>query len=130
MKKTCLLLGLLCLLACQNRQSNSSDESQNYSKVDVEKLTQMLKSQAEVQLIDVRTAKEFEQGHIEGAVNIDFRKNNFQENIAQLKKEQPVVVYCRTGRRSNNSLEAFKKMDFKEVYDLSGGYKAWSVKKE
>ncbi|MFV0572277.1 MAG: rhodanese-like domain-containing protein [Xanthomarina gelatinilytica] len=55
------------------------------------------------QIIDVRTPEEFQEGHIEGALNIDFYSEDFEKEFHKLDKEQPVYLYCRSGYRSNQS---------------------------
>ena len=57
-----------------------------------------------VQLLDVRTPEEYAEGHLEGAVLIDFKADGFVEKAeAQLQKDKPVALYCRGGRRSHSA---------------------------
>jgi len=80
-----------------------------------------------VQLIDVRTALEYRAGHIENAVNIDFFDHaNFNENFAGFDREKPMYLYCRSGNRSQRTAKKLLEIGFKKIYDLKGGYKAWS----
>ncbi len=82
-----------------------------------------------VQLVDVRTAKEYNAGKIEGAINIDYLdKSNFKAAFEKLNKNQPVYLYCRSGRRSQESAKLLEEMGFKEIHDLKGGYLAWTKK--
>ncbi|MCO6475600.1 MAG: rhodanese-like domain-containing protein [Phaeodactylibacter sp.] len=79
-----------------------------------------------LQLIDVRTPKEYSEGHIEGAVNIDFYDEGFRQQLEQkLDKDNPVMLYCRSGRRSANAAKQMQALGFKEVYDLKGGILDW-----
>ncbi|MCB4797868.1 rhodanese-like domain-containing protein [Neotamlana laminarinivorans] len=79
-----------------------------------------------VQLVDVRTATEYNSGHIKTAKNIDvFKISKFTEEFNKLDKNQPVYVYCRSGKRSNSAAKKLDKMGFKEIYDLKGGYLNW-----
>lgn len=79
-----------------------------------------------VQLLDVRTPEEFESGHLAGAIMIDFRAEGFVEKAkAQLKKDQPVALYCRSGKRSHSAAELLLKAGFKELVELDGGILAW-----
>lgn len=77
------------------------------------------------QLIDVRTPGEVAGGMIEGAQNIDYNGANFKDQIDALDRDQPVLVYCRSGGRSGRAAAMMKEMGFKEVYDLQGGYMNW-----
>lgn len=84
-------------------------------------------SKDSVQLIDVRTVPEFQNGHIKGAVNSDFLKPKlFIEAVHQLDKEMPVYLYCRSGSRSNKAAQQLLSLGFKEIYDLKGGYLGWN----
>jgi rhodanese-related sulfurtransferase len=81
----------------------------------------------DVQLVDVRTKKEFDSGKIEGAINIDFfEKDNFITAFEKLNKNQPVYLYCRSGRRSQASAILPEDIGFKEIHDLKGGFIAWT----
>jgi rhodanese-related sulfurtransferase len=78
-----------------------------------------------IQLIDVRTPKEFEEGHIENATLIDYFSSNFKETLLTLNKEKPLYLYCKSGGRSGKASKILAKLGFKEIYDLNGGYMAW-----
>lgn len=80
-----------------------------------------------VQLVDVRTADEFSAGHIAGAVNIDWFSKGFLHNAeATLDKSRPVMVYCRSGKRSAAAAVRLQGAGFK-TYDLKGGYIDWTA---
>ena len=76
-------------------------------------------------LVDVRTAEEFSEGHIKGAINIDYLAENFSIKIQELELESPVLLYCRSGNRSSKAMKTMKELGFKEVYNLEGGIKGW-----
>ena len=76
-------------------------------------------------LVDVRTAEEFSEGHIKGAINIDYLAENFSIEIQELELESPVLLYCRSGNRSSKAMKIMKGLGFKEVYNLEGGIKGW-----
>ena len=78
-----------------------------------------------VQLVDVRTASEYADGHIPNAVNIDVLSSNFAEKIATLDKAKTLAIYCRSGRRSKAAAEQAVKLGFK-VVELDGGVLSWS----
>ena len=80
----------------------------------------------DIQLIDVRTSKEFNQGHISNAKSIDYFSSSFKTELNQLNKEKPVYIYCRSGKRSGKASKIFSELGFKKIYDLNGGYLAWS----
>lgn len=76
----------------------------------------------DVRLIDVRTPKEYADGHISGAENIDVKAADFAERIKDIKGI--VAVYCRSGKRSLNAAKQLANLGCK-VYDLTGGILAW-----
>ena len=85
------MLGLNCVTACGN---NAFDDA------DVDAFAKLI-AQKDVQIVDVRTAEEYAEGHIDGAVNIDVKESSFMAQAkAQLDKSKMVAVYCRSGRRS------------------------------
>lgn len=78
------------------------------------------------QLIDVRTPKEFNSGHINNAVNIHLYDKDFTERINKLDKNKPVYVYCKVGGRSADAVEALTENGFIYVVELKGGTDAWT----
>lgn len=72
-------------------------------------------------LVDVRTPEEYAEGHLPEAVNIPFEQ--IAEAFAKqgIAKDTPVVVYCRSGRRSGIAKESLEKAGYQEVYN-GGGY--------
>ena len=75
-----------------------------------------------VQLIDVRTPREYDGEHIKGAVNVDwFQPFKFKRSIRKLNKAQPVYIYCRSGNRSQKAAKELSRIGFKKIYDLQGG---------
>ena len=77
-------------------------------------------------LLDVRTDNEFAQGHLRGAQQIDFYRDDFADALEKLDKDQPVFIYCRSGNRSGKAAKQMKAMGFSAVYNLEGGIGAWS----
>ena len=70
-------------------------------------------------LVDVRTASEFADGHIEGAVNIPVQ--DLERRVEELEdRSDAVVVYCRSGRRSAQAKKILESAGFAQVYDLGG----------
>lgn len=86
---------------------------------------QTLMALENVQLVDVRTAKEREEGYIKNSQNIDFQSPTFDEDILKLDKTKPVIIYCRTGKRSAACAEKLKDAGFVKIYDLKGGITQW-----
>ena len=76
-------------------------------------------------LVDVRMPQEFEQGHIEGAVNINFFDPNFKNQLLDLEKNKKYYLYCKNDSRSERAAEFLLQNDFPHVYVLEGGYTSW-----
>lgn len=103
------------------------DKSSTVELITVEEMDSLLEM-GKVQLIDVRTSREYADGHIEGALNIDFRDDNFEALIAKVDKTKPIAVYCGRGRRSSKCSAYMKKAGFVKIYDLDGGITEWEFK--
>lgn len=85
-----------------------------------------LVQEKKVDVIDVRTADEFAEGHIAGAKNIDIMKGGeFESKLKELDKSKPLLVHCQSGGRSTRSLKVFKKLGFEKIYHLDGGMGGW-----
>ena len=78
------------------------------------------------QIIDVRTYSEFAHGHIPNSINIDFYNSSFITEINKLNKNKPVLIYCRSGNRSQKAGVIMDSLGFDKIYDLKGGYSIWN----
>lgn len=101
--------------------------AQQSNLVEPQEMIDVLASK-DAHLVDVRTAREFNMGFIENAINIDFSSSNFQVELNKLDNTKPIVVYCRSGRRSGISTNNLVKAGFAEIYDLKGGIINWQKK--
>lgn len=106
-------------LSCSQNTSNAQ------SKLSPDQFDRMLQQDPAIQLVDVRTPKEYKSGYIAGAKNLDFYEDDFAQQIAKLDKSKPVMVYCAKGGRSASAAEQLNQAGFLKVYDLSGGMDAW-----
>lgn len=80
-------------------------------------------------LVDVRTPDEFKEGHIKGAINIDWNSANFESELNKLDRKNPLFLYCLSGGRSGNAIRKAKEMGFEKIYGLTGGTMAWRAEK-
>jgi phage shock protein E len=78
-----------------------------------------------VVVLDVRTPGEFQSGHIQGAINVDYEGLNFEGEVNKLDKAKTYAVYCRSGRRSGLATEVMAKNGFTSVFNLNGGIIDW-----
>jgi phage shock protein E len=72
-------------------------------------------------IIDVRTRREYDYGHLEGAILIDIRQKDFKDQINKLDKDKTYYVYCKTGIRSRSAVSHMRQSGFTKVCDLQGG---------
>ncbi|MCW5919497.1 MAG: thioredoxin fold domain-containing protein [Bacteroidetes bacterium] len=86
----------------------------------------MLHETPDAQVIDVRTPEEFNDGHLKNALNMNVNSKDFENRAPYLDKAKPLFVYCYSGGRSAKACEYFEKMGFKVIYDMEGGYSAWT----
>lgn len=78
------------------------------------------------QIIDVRTIKEYESGHIDGAVNMHVYDKDFEILLDSLDRNKTVYIYCKAGGRSAEAVETLKNKGFIHIVELDGGTDAWS----
>lgn len=116
MKKIIIsLLALLGLAACSQQTYDNADPN-----VFATRLTE-----PDVVLLDVRTADEYNEGHIANALNIDVKEEGFMEKVkSTIPADKTVAVYCRSGKRSANAAGMLVQEGYK-VVNLVGGIMAW-----
>jgi rhodanese-related sulfurtransferase len=92
---------------------------------DAFELIQKNKGNSHFVIVDVRTPEEFRDGHIENAVNVDFRSGNFATEIDRLDKNKTYLVYCRTGNRSYDAVALMGPLGFRSIVRLAGDINGW-----
>lgn len=104
------------LFGCVNAQSNEVSTTEFSKQI----------TQKNVQILDVRTAQEYESGHIPNSLQANWNNpTEFKERIAALDKNDPVYIYCLAGTRSSAAQKFLLENGFKEVVNLKGGINAW-----
>ena len=78
-------------------------------------------------VVDVRTPGEFSQGHLNGALLIDYRSPDFRQEVAMLDRTKTYLVYCRTGNRSTGAVGIMKELGFRSLYHMDGGIVQWEA---
>lgn len=109
-----------------NTTANEADTlSVAFESVSVSKFAEIISDTANVIRLDVRTADEYNAGHIENAMNIDVLQDNFENNaLSTLPKDKTIALYCRSGKRSKKAAEILSKNGYK-VVELGTGYNSW-----
>ncbi|MEK6921122.1 MAG: rhodanese-like domain-containing protein [Nanoarchaeota archaeon] len=98
--------------------------------VDPETFHDLLQKRPQIKLIDVRKQEEYDEGYISGAELLPVQELS-QERIDALdvKKEDEILLYCRSGGRSGHAVQHFKQLGYTNVKHLDGGILAWEEKK-
>ena len=99
-------------------------EKDSIQVIPLEKFEKMA-SKKKNMLMDVRTPEEVSEGHLPGAVNINFLGENFSSEVEKLNKNKTYLLYCRSGSRTRRAADQMQKAGFKKVYMLEGGITAW-----
>lgn len=86
-----------------------------------EEIKEMLINNSNVILLDVRSHQEYEEGHLNGAINIP-TYDLYREALKRLTdKDAIIIAYCTVGVRSENAIKILRKMGYKNLYHLDGG---------
>jgi rhodanese-related sulfurtransferase len=96
-------------------------------QLSVEKVSEILKNQKDSYIIlDVRAKEEFDLGHLDSAMLIPV--DELEARFGELSKDKPIIVYCRSGKRSATAAAILVSKGFSPVYDMTGGINAWTGK--
>ena len=113
-----LMLSILGFMGCTAQNGSSIDSKEAYGLIK--------KADTNIAILDVRTAKEFADGHVAGAVNIDVNQTDFAQKIDELDRSETYIVYCRSGRRSSKAVGIMAAKGFKNLYNVSDGFVGWN----
>ena len=112
MKKILILISLIILTGCSNKTEIKT------GKINCEQKNILVEEKNAV-IIDVRTTDEYKESHMKNAINIPYdqikKQITKEENI---NKETPIIVYCKSGARSNKAYNTLIEQGYKNVYDL------------
>lgn len=126
MRKTQQLLALIMIVVALFASGCSS--SSTVTQLSVEETASLLASPPDgLVVLDIRTAEEFNSGHIAGAEMIDFYSPSFKSQLAELDRDTPYLMYCRTGNRSGQASKIFDELGFTNVSELKGGIVDWQA---
>jgi rhodanese-related sulfurtransferase len=77
-------------------------------------------------ILDVRTHDEYQTGHVEGAINIDYNSDTFRDMLEVLDRSGEYLVYCRSGNRSSGAVKIMEELGFTMIYHMVGGIIDWN----
>lgn len=113
-----LLLSIVPLFACSSKKATNSSKTFTQVKSDEAKL--IMDSMDNYIILDVRTEDEYNEFHIENAINIpDYEIGNKAESILK-DKDQTIFVYCRSGRRSKGAAKELVKLGYTNIIEFGG----------
>ena len=136
-----VVLLLSFVTACADNSNDTPDSNQNetasentQAKFDTERLDLMAADAAlfitehpDTIVLDIRTPKEYAQGHIKNALLMNYYEDDFTTRLAALDREKTYVVHCRSGGRSGKAVPMMEELGFKRVIHLAGGFKDWQA---
>jgi rhodanese-related sulfurtransferase len=102
----------------------------NVNNLESNEFQDMITSQEDIIILDVRTIEEYNQARIPNSIIIDFYKSNFINELKKLDRTKCYMVYCRSGSRSYHTAKKMIEMGFERVYNLKSGIIQWSGKIE
>ena len=113
-----LLLAVVMLTACG--QDKENDQGAVYVNITAEEAKQIMDSEEGYIILDVRTQEEYDQGHIPGAIVISHEEIVEKAEDVLTDKNQLILVYCRSGRRSKIAAEALVELGYTNIKEFGG----------
>jgi rhodanese-related sulfurtransferase len=117
-KKLILLIGVCLLLVVGCGKTNKEIAP---GKITCDQMKEIMKGDNNPRLIDVRTEEEYNEGHLDGAINIPYDvivNPGVTTYDSIIPDETPIIVYCKSGKRSGTAYDSLVKAGYKKVYDL------------
>ena len=118
MKRT--IYFLIILFGC------TSIAQEGIEKIDARQFVEL--REKGVVAVDIRTKREYDQGHIPGVLSIDFFSDDFLIQMKQLEMKDPVIIHCAVGGRSAKVAKMLHETGFSMIYDYKGGFSDWKSK--
>lgn len=113
-----LLLAVMMLTACG--QDKENDQGAVYVNITAEEAKQIMDSEKGYIILDVRTQEEYDEGHIPGAIVISHEEIAEKAEDVLTDKDQLILVYCRSGRRSKLAAEALVELGYTNIKEFGG----------
>ena len=117
-KLTLILMAVMMLTACG--QDKENDQGAVYVNITAEESKQIMDSEEGYIILDVRTQEEFDEGHIPGAIVISHEEIAEKAEEVLTDKDQLILVYCRSGRRSKIAAEALVELGYTNIKEFGG----------
>lgn len=129
---TILLVTSFIVTGCAGTESAAPPETSSQIIEDITpqeavSLIQNNQNNPDFIILDVRTPEEVAEGYIKDAINIDYYSKTFRNELNQLDKNQTYLIYCRSGMRSGKTRDIMAELNFREVYNIMGGFLRWQA---
>lgn len=120
MKKISIIIMILSLLVIVGGCAEGNDAGGEVNSITPDEFKEMMDNDEDFILVDVRTQEEYDEGHIIGSILIPVDVIKDQAEQILTDKESKIIIYCRTGNRSQTAGEILKDLGYKSIYDLGG----------
>jgi rhodanese-related sulfurtransferase len=117
-------LAVMLSAICPSPAAEDPASATKVKRIGVEEYDK-LRANTNALLLDVRSAAEFEKGHIPAAINIDINSPQFLEKATALDKSKTYLVNCAVGMRSARACKKLEGMGFTNLFDLAPGFDGW-----
>ena len=107
-------------LQIQENESMNKEQTNTYRQIGMEEAVIMMREESDYIILDVRRADEFAAGHIPNAINVSNEDIGTNEIPELLDKNQLIMVYCRSGRRSKEAAEKLVKLGYTNIVEFGG----------
>ena len=112
-----ILLSALMLTGCTGAGNSTNN---TYRQISMDEAVTMMAEETGYIILDVRRADEFAEGHIPGAINVANESIGTDEIPELPDKDQLILVYCRSGRRSKEAAEKLVKLGYTNIVEFGG----------
>ncbi len=126
MKISSALILIIFTLSIFGFSCSSSNSGGINFQLNAKEFSDKITATPEAIVLDVRTAKEFSQGHIQNATNISWNDPTFDGKINNIPKNAPIFIYCLSGSRSMSAANFMRGNGYDQIYELMGGIMKWS----
>lgn len=121
-----LVVGIIiagAALAVYLTQMPASPTASDYGEVTVDEAKALLEANPSIVIVDVRTLEEYAGGHLEGALLLPV--SELESRLDELSTEDELLIYCRTGNRSQSAMTILETQGYTKLYHLTDGITAW-----
>ncbi|OGD83286.1 hypothetical protein A2165_03825, partial [Candidatus Curtissbacteria bacterium RBG_13_40_7] len=110
-----------CSPTAQNQTLGTRAETQTVKAVTPQEAYELIHKNQDLTIVDVRSSQEYDSGHIDNAINLDYSSPTFKSQLEKLDKNQTYLVYCKSGNRSTKTAQIMQELGFSQIYNLFSG---------